>query len=360
MAQKRTFLPRWLKALLTAAVVVTFFTVTGLMALTVRAAMQRPFNPIENAGLAPNDPVGTAVAAGSPLLPVISITDRVLPGGEAADPDVLGTAEAAGTRRTTVLVMGVDSRPGEGIITRTDTMLVLSLDKDNQTASMLSIPRDLYVDIPGHGRDRINTALIYGARGGGAAIGAQVAMQTVADTLGIAVDHYLIVDFTTVVRMIDTVGGVTIDVPYNIYDPLYPDMNYGYDPFEITAGTHTLDGATALKYMRTRHSDNDFYRAQRQQQVIMAFRSQALSLGLGSLIARAPVLYQQISGGVFTDMSLEEMLGLARIAGEIEREQIDSDVIDYDFVSSYTTPGGASVLILDPDKIQPRIAELFQ
>jgi LCP family protein required for cell wall assembly len=351
-------MPAWLKSLLIGGAIVTLLAVSSLMALTVRAAMQRPLNQIDllvDSGIVAADGADPSVG---PLRPVISITDLPTDGGQGEAVGGGDSAENAADSRVTTLVMGIDSRPGEGIVTRTDSMILISVDEEAHTASMLSIPRDLYVDIPDHGRDRINTAFVYGARNGAEA-GTRTAMATVAQTLGIPVDHYVVLNFNTVIDMIDTVGGVTVDVPFDIYDPLYPDMNYGYDPFSISAGTQTLDGITALKYMRTRHSDNDFYRARRQQQVIFAYRARVLDMGMGELVRRAPALYQQIGNGVFTDLSLEQILTLARVMSDIDRDNIASAVLDYDYVSSFTTPGGASVLLLDEEKLPELIATLY-
>ncbi|MGB5061776.1 MAG: LCP family protein, partial [Candidatus Promineifilaceae bacterium] len=158
---------------------------------------------------------------------------------------------------------------------------------------------------------------------------------------------------------VDTLGGIDVYVPYDISDPTYPSMDYGYDPFYISAGTQHMDGETALKYARTRHADNDFGRANRQQQVILAARDKALSLGIGGLLSRAPSLYSQLENGIRTDLSLEQIISLAKTVSDIPSEQIRSEVLDYDYVSSYLTETGAQVLILDNEKATTLIRELF-
>jgi LCP family protein required for cell wall assembly len=255
--------------------------------------------------------------------------------------------------------MGIDRRPGEAFISRTDSMMLVSIEPESDSAAILSIPRDLYVVIPGRGQDRINTAFVYGSTGNNPAGGAQLAMQTVEYNLGVPVHDYLLVDFGAVTRGIDAIGGIDIQVPYDIYDPTYPDMDYGYDPLYIEAGLQHMDGATVLKYARTRHQDNDFYRAQRQQQVLLAARQKVLGLGPAELLRQAPFLYQQLSDGIRTDLSLDEIIRLSTTASGIPTENIRTEVLDQDYVMSYRTPAGASVLVPLNEQITPLIQEMF-
>jgi anionic cell wall polymer biosynthesis LytR-Cps2A-Psr (LCP) family protein len=148
-------------------------------------------------------------------------------------------------------------------------------------------------------------------------------------------------------------------VPYDIVDPEYPDMDYGYDPLYIPAGLQHFDGETALKYARTRHADSDFNRAYRQQQILFAARQKALELGLGELLLRATSLYRELEDGIRTDLGLDQILRLAKTVGDIPAENFRSGVLDFQHVSSYRTPAGASVLILNPDTATPLIQSLF-
>ena len=152
-----------------------------------------------------------------------------------------------GTERMNILLLGIDQRPNDDPdTTRTDTMIIFSLDPATKTAGMLSIPRDLYVPLPNRDQDRINTAHVYG--------GPQYAMETIQYNFGIPMHHYVRVNFNALVTLVDLVGGIDIYVDQDIDDQAYPDENYGYDPFVISAGWHHMDGATALKYARTRHT----------------------------------------------------------------------------------------------------------
>lgn len=347
--------PKWLSIALAVTFVITGIAVSLFAFLTIEAvvaAAREPFNPLE---------VAAAAAAATVLPPLVQegvVEVATLPPGEPA-PTMVPSIGSLPEGRFNVLLMGIDRRPGEPFISRTDTMMLLSIDTDENTASLLSIPRDLYVVIPDRGRDRINTAFVYGAQGDNPAGGAQLAMATVAYNLGVPVEHYFMVDFQAFTGVIDTLGGITVEVPKDIYDPLYPDMNYGYDPLYIEAGTHEFNGYTALKYARTRHQDSDFHRAQRQQQVLLAIRQKVVNQGIDDMILKTPVLYQQFRDGVRTDLSLEQLIQLANFTKTIPAEKINRAVLDHEYVTSYTTPGGAAVLVLINERVAPLIEELF-
>lgn len=265
-----------------------------------------------------------------------------------------------GNERVNILLVGIDRRPGEAFVSRTDSMMVISVNPETDSMSVLSIPRDLYVQIPGYGQDRINTAVVYGSREGDYLDGAALAMQTVSSNLGIPIHHFVMVDFGAFVRTVDLLEGIDVQVPYEINDPMYPDMDYGYDPLYIPAGLQHFDGQTALKYARTRHADSDFNRAYRQQQVLFAARNKALNLGIGEMILKAPSLYREVESGIRTDLSLEQIMRLAKTVSDIPSDNTRNAVLDQDYVTSYRTPGGASVLLLNADVAMPMIQDLFR
>lgn len=361
--KKRSVLPGWLVAALTITCLTSVLFVTTVAYFTVDAYFNSPFNPLDAGDAVVDRGPVEEPAAGEEVEQVDEVPVVTLSPTEQAE--VALTVESVSTAlpdadRLTILVMGIDRRPGEPFVSRTDTMMLLSVNPKAETASILSIPRDLYAEIPGWGRDRINTAFVRGAVSGGPAGGANLAMQTVSLNLGIHIDHYLLIDFNAFVTAIDTVGGIDINVPTTIYDPTFPDMNYGYDPLYIPAGDYVFDGATALKYARTRHQDSDFGRAERQQAVVLAMRDRVLSLGAEELLIKMPLLYRQIEEGVRTDMSVGEMIGLASLATSLDRENIQTEVIDYRYVVSYSTPAGASVLVLQNQLIGPVIQEMFR
>jgi LCP family protein required for cell wall assembly len=259
--------------------------------------------------------------------------------------------------RVNILLLGIDKRPDEQF-SRTDTMILVTVNPENKTAGMLSIPRDLYVDIPGFDKAKINTAHYKGDQfeypGGGPAL----AMQTVQQAFGVPVHFYIKVDFDGFYQIVDTLGGVEVDVPYAIHDDTFPDNNYGYDPFHIEAGRQVLDARTALKYVRSRHAPgSDFGRAARQQQVLVAFKDKALQLGV---LPKIPELWTTMAGAVETNLQLVDIIELANLADEIGPEDIESSVLDYEYTVDFN--GGPTVgeaLLPQYDKIRPLIDSMF-
>lgn len=266
-----------------------------------------------------------------------------------------------GKSRFTMLLVGLDRRPGEtGLAYRTDTMMLASVDPLNKTIGILSIPRDLFVDIPGYSEpQRVNSAMVFGeVRQPG--YGPTLAMQTVQYNLGIRVHDYVAVDFNAFVSLVDAIGGIDLDIPYNISDPAYPDMYYGYDPFYISAGQHHLDGRTALKYARTRHGDSDVQRAERQQQVIYAVRDRILDMNmLPQLIVQSPTLLAALQDNVYTGLTLDQMIQLAWYIKDIPEDNIRTGVIDFSYTRPWTTSQGASVLIPDRTRLGQLMVQVF-
>jgi LCP family protein required for cell wall assembly len=258
----------------------------------------------------------------------------------------------AGKERVNILILGVDQRPGERGPWRTDTMIVASVDPVSKSAGILSIPRDLWVEIPGYGQDRINTAYVVGDLNKVPGGGPTLAKKTVQLNLGEPVHYYIRVNFAAFQRVIDLIGGIDVYVEQAIDDPLYPDMNYGYDPLYIPAGWQHMDGALALKYARTRHGGSDFERMHRQQQVILAVRDKVTRLSLvPQLLPRAREIGQTLGDSIQTDLTLDQLVRLAQLGAEIDRTRIRSATIDETMTRSWTTPQGASVLVPDRAKM---------
>ena len=263
-----------------------------------------------------------------------------------------------GTGRVTVLAMGLDYRDwatGEGP-SRTDTMMLLTLDPLNNTAGMLSIPRDLWVSIPGFENGRINTAYFLGEAyqmpGGGPGL----AVKTVEQLLGVEINYYAQVDFGSFIRFVDELGGVKIDLPNKIkIDPI------AGDPVKLKPGRQVLNGELALAYARARYtSGGDFDRALRQQQVILGIRERLLKPDdLSLLISKAPVLYSEIANGVQTNMALEELIKLALIAQKVPEDNISHGAISAQEVIFAESPDGQSVLVPLPEKIRQLRDEIF-
>ena len=259
--------------------------------------------------------------------------------------------------RVNILLLGIDKRPDE-VYARTDTMILVTVDPNSKTAGMLSIPRDLWVSIPGFDEDRVNNAHFFGDKSGYPGGGPALAMKTVQYNLGVPVHYYVKIDFDGFRKIVDTLGGIEIDVPETIDDPTYPDNNYGFDPFYIEVGHHTLDGYNALKYARTRATPGaDFSRAKRQQQVLLAIKDKALQLGM---IPKIPELWNTMAGTVETNLQLIDIVELAQLSDEIGSENIQSAVIDANMTTNYVVPDtGAQVLLPHREKIRELIDEMF-
>jgi LCP family protein required for cell wall assembly len=258
-----------------------------------------------------------------------------------------------GSERLNILIMAIDQRPdGDPNKSNTDTMILCTLDPATQSAGMLSIPRDLYVTLTGHGEGRINTALALG--------GPEYAMREVGRVVDIPIQHYVRVNFNTLTSLIDLVGGVDVDVDADINDPTYPNMDYGYDPFVLSKGMQHLDGATALKYARTRHGSSDIVRMRRQQQLIMAMREQIMKPGsLAKITLNMPLVVDVLSRSIKSDLSLSEIIQLGLFAKDLPPERITRVVMDETVVQGYTTPTGGQVLLLIPNRIQKLSAKLL-
>lgn len=266
-----------------------------------------------------------------------------------------------GTTRVTVLIMGLDYRDWESgeKAARSDTMILLSMDPLTKTASILSIPRDLWVAIPGFEHAKINTAHYlgdaYNLPGGGPGL----AVKTVEQFLGVPINYYAVIDFETFVKFIDEIGGVKVDVPENITIDLLGD---GPDTIKtLQPGVQVLPGAWALAYARQRHTQNgDFDRARRQQQVILGIRNRILSVNmLPVLITKAPALYSDFKAGIRTNMGLDDAIRLALLAQQVPDDAIQRGVLDQQYVVFGRSPDDLSILIPIPDKIYNLRDELF-
>jgi polyisoprenyl-teichoic acid--peptidoglycan teichoic acid transferase len=270
-----------------------------------------------------------------------------------------------GTDPVTVLILGIDQRGQEEDFWRSDTMMLATLDPVTKRAGVLSIPRDLWVPIPGYTENRIDTAHFLGDAykhpGGGPAL----AVETVEYNLGIdKIDYYVRVNFEAFVDMVDLIGGIEVYVEETIDDPKYPGPNYDYDPLYIEAGWHHFYGEMALKYARVRRTfGGDFDRARRQQQVIEAILTRVIDAKmLPQLASRAPEIWQVVERSVKLDpnLRLDQIIALAHLATQVDLENdLRFRVIDERCTLDALTPDNAQVLIPLRDKIRDVRDEVF-
>lgn len=266
-----------------------------------------------------------------------------------------------GASRVTVLIMGLDYRDWNSgkEAARSDTMILLTLDPLKKTAGMLSVPRDMWVSIPGFKHGKINTAHylgdLYDLPGGGPGL----AVKTVENFLGVPIHYYARIDFGAFIRFIDELGGVKIDVPEEITIDL---LGSGSSTKKtLQPGVQVLPGEWALAYARARHTEGgDFDRARRQQQVIMGIRDRVLNFNmLPTLIKNGDALYTELASGIHTNLTLEDATRLALLASQISEDDIRRGVLGEKYIKFGRSPDNLSILIPIPDKIHVLRDEIF-
>jgi LCP family protein required for cell wall assembly len=225
---------------------------------------------------------------------------------------------------------------------------------------MISVPRDLYVYIPTVGMDRINTAYEYGEmpkynypEGGFALL-----KDTVKYNLGLTINHIAIVDFTGFASIVDTLGGIDVPVfcPYSDYPLVGNNPNPGNSTALVTVGPGVvhMDGTLALWYARARDKSSDFDRGRRSQEVLRALYTRALQT---NSISKIPELFNDFSSAIITDLTLPDLLKLAPLALHLTNADIRSFYIGRDLVTSWMTPGGASVQLPNGPAIQSMLQQ---
>lgn len=236
--------------------------------------------------------------------------------------DLFQTISGAEQNKINLLVTGIGGGDHDGA-DLTDTILFVSLHPESKTISLLSIPRDLYVEYPLGGRGKINEIYMRGLR---SKESQTQAMTDLADKLreitGEKMDHYLNIDFDGFTKFIDLLGGIEVNVEEDITDTEYPDNNWGYITFSIKKGRQILDGATALKYARSRHSTSDFDRSRRQQLVIKAVKDKLFSLDILTSPTKIKSLYYAIVSHIKTDLSMGQIASLALFGKDIPTTNI--------------------------------------
>jgi LCP family protein required for cell wall assembly len=244
-------------------------------------------------------PVGIALVVGSAGAVVVwriqsSIDHKIERFGDPFKNIPATERPAAATTAMNLLVFGSDSRISAGDPSqweagaqRTDAIMLVHIPADRSAAYVVSIPRDSWVDVPGHGKAKINAAFSWG--------GPALAIRTVEQLTGVKIDHMVVTDFTGFARITDLLGGVTITVPKTTH--------IGNGDQTISAGKHKLDGQTALGYVRERYTlpHGDFDRVRRQQNWIRAIARSAASSGIAKDPQRLMSLIDALATNVSTD-----------------------------------------------------------
>lgn len=260
---------------------------------------------------------------GTPRAPLLSFLGEI-------DPNRLN---GEGDGRVNVLMIGIGGAGHRGG-QLADTIMVASLDPKNKEAALLSIPRDLWVPIEGNGYGKINTAHAFGVKNEKKTGGGPVVMKkTVSKILDLPIHYYIRVDFKALQKIVDTMDGVTVVVENPIIDNAFPaDNMIDYAPFRLPAGKQTLDGKTALKYVRSRHTvgaeGTDFARARRQQILIEAIKDKGLSLGILSNPRKLASFFSILGDNVKTDITISEAERFFQIWKNVDRSKMVNTVLD--------------------------------
>jgi LCP family protein required for cell wall assembly len=305
------------------------------------------------------DPLAGGPTTGATFVPPEEAENRLLLNQPTIPPRSLSPLPAPSGKldqTLNVLLLGSDHRPGDPVW-RTDVIMIVFVDAANGRAAVLSLPRDLYVDIPTRGPDRINIADFWGEYTKYPGGGPGLLKHVISDNFGIRVDKYARVDFDGFKQIVDTLGGIDVVVPCELeddfIDPLSPT---GFRRLQVDAGINHMDGETALMYVRQRHNTGDVSRAQRQQRVMFALRERLLS---PDVVTRIPQLYAQLQDTIQTDFGTIDLPGLVQAGMNVKPGSIRGRVVDGSMWQFWTTPDGKSVLVFDKDAVRAAVDDLF-
>lgn len=286
--------------------------------------------------------------------------------GTAADDPLAAIEPWNDLNRITILLMGIDQRtavddPGPF---RTDTMILVQIDPIQKRAGVLSIPRDLWVEIPGYRPARITTANYLGDLDRLPEGGPGLAMETVRANLGVQVDYFVRVNFEVFYAVVDTLApnGVEVCPTERIVDEKYPDAGLGFMTVTFEPGCQRLQSERLLQYARTRATQGgDFDRNLRQQEVLKGVQKEVLSAGgILNFITQIPTLYTELAGSYTTNLPLDEILSLAKLASEIRQEDVTFRAINNLHVDfGVTEDGTQQILIPRQDSIRFVVQEAF-
>ncbi len=331
----------------------------------VVAAMTTPVAPQHTTTIpssqnqaAPIPPAEPSPAAIETVGPVDAPTASLPASGETPTPEEVSQGAPVSLDDTlNILVVGSDERrPGQPW--RSDVIMVVAVDFAHRQVGVVSFPRDLYVDIPTVGKNRINTATFFGGVNNyknGGDIG--LLKDTLAQNFGIRIDHYVKFNFETFKDIIDALGGIDIVVDCPITGKFPVEEGSKQLKWQtLQPGKYHMDGEFALRYVRERKTTSDVDRNRRQQRVLIAMRKRAQEV---NILPRIPALYQAMRDNIETDLGLTDIVGLARLGLQIAPKDVHGFNIGYKQVKSWQTPGGAMVLVPNMEKINEGIRTLF-
>lgn len=262
-----------------------------------------------------------------------------------------------------IMLLGSDKQSGSPSW-RTDVIIVVSINPEGPSAAMLSIPRDLYVWIPGTRMAKINTVDNTGEISNYPGGGPGLLQQTLLYNLGIPIHYYARADFTGFERVVDTLGGLDVPVTCEMTDwhlkspELDREDEENWELFTLDQQVHHMDGDLTLWYVRSRKKSSDFDRSRRQQQVLRAMMAKGLAL---DVVPQLPQLWSDMTEAVQTNLGLGEMVQLAAIAPRLEFSKIKSRFLNGDAVVAWTTPNDdAYVLLPQYEEVAKIVVDVFE
>jgi LCP family protein required for cell wall assembly len=329
-----------------AAIILPLLTVLGgcLLVASVLLEEGRPLPPLDVSQMA-GTPWPTSMAGEGLPGEVV-----VVPVGHdgAPQPTPTSTPLPMAAEDMNVVLLGSDYRPDQDAMWRTDTIIIVAIRPRARLVALFSIPRDLWVTIPGYGQGRINIADCLGERLYGPGGGPQLLGATLQQNLGIPVHAYARVGFEGLERIVDALGGITVTVDRYFDEWLDPDHPYRWY-LRLQPGRQRMNGRTALGYVRSRRNSSDLDRCWRQQQVLLAMRDAALRPAVVPLL---PGLMPALADAVETDLTPGKVLAFARLARHLDASSYRTLVFDNTMVRNWITPAGAMVLVPDRARIE--------
>lgn len=305
--------------------VIVCLAAVALLAACLLVVIPRIFSPGQKANAFSLSGKGRA----TPTNPVMPLTETIVP-----------------DRLTRILIFGSDQREDDPGF-RTDVVVLVTIDTHLGKVSMVSFPRDLAVKMPGYGEQRVNVGMGYG--------GFELMQNTFEQDFGVRPAYYFMTNFENFTGVINSIGGVEVNVAQPLTNSCDLVINRdGQCTFK--PGKHVMDGATALWYIRSRHSSSDFDRLRRAQEVLTATLSRLKDM---NAFFRLPELYTQYKGDIETNMSLPQMAGLMPVAIRVMKDpgRINRYTISPNEATDWWTAEGAEVLLPNYEAIRKIIQQ---
>ncbi|WP_322495348.1 LCP family protein [Chloroflexus sp.] len=341
----------------------------ALIAIATPLPTQALPTPIPSPLPAPDQPATTSetitvVSSPTPVALEVAIAASITPirlpaiDGRAPVPTLMPTVGVRLPKGDAIhiLLLGSDRRPGESWATRSDAVMLVRIEPSTRRVALLSLPRDLIVEIPGYEYGRINSATVYGEMNP-AIGGAELARRTVTNLLGLPIDHIVWVDFTGFTAAVDAIGGIEVELEQAIYDAAYPTMDYGITTIYFPAGKQRLDGAQALILSRTRHADSAYAREARQQMIVLAIARRIREHDPVRQVELAAHVTTALRPHIRTDLSANEILGLAWSLRDVDLDAIERFALGPDGVYEGLIEGDPYALTPLPGAIAALVRE---